>query len=176
MTYHVHHANDDVAHLKGLRAVALIEFLKGAIVVIGTLALLKFIHRDVGALAAALLDKLHVPPGASFATYLLSASDAVTPGKIKGVIGFAILYSAIRFTEGYGLWLGRVWAEWFAIISGTVYLPFELYELIRKVSIVHVLVLAVNIGIVLYMLSLRLRARREAAARSSSHNDISSAA
>jgi uncharacterized membrane protein (DUF2068 family) len=160
MSYHVHHTNDDVAHITGLRAVASLELLKGGIVVIGTLALLRYVHRDVGAMAAALLDKLHVPPGASLATHLLAASDSVTPAKIKGVIAFACLYSAIRFTEGYGLWLGRVWAEWFAIVSGTVYLPFEIYELFRKVTWLHCIVLAVNVAIVLYMLSLRLQARR----------------
>jgi uncharacterized membrane protein (DUF2068 family) len=165
MSYHLHHTNDDFAHLKGLRAVASLELLKGAVVVIGTLALLRYVHRDVGAMAAALLDKLHVPPGASIATHLLAASDAVTPGKIKGLIAFACLYSAIRFTEGYGLWLGRVWAEWFAIISGTVYLPFEVYELVQKVNWLHCLVLAINVAIVLYMLNLRLQARKRHEAR-----------
>jgi uncharacterized membrane protein (DUF2068 family) len=126
--------------------------------VIGALALLRLVHRDIGELAATLLDKLHVPPGASLATYILQGADAVTPEKIKGLIGFAALYSTIRFVEGYGLWLARIWAEWFAIISGTVYLPWEVYEVIRRVTWLHCGVLVINIAIVLYMLSLRLRA------------------
>ena len=159
MPYHLRHSNDDVAHLKGLRLIASLEILKGALVVVGALALLHYVHRDITEIAARLLDKLHVPPGASLATYLLQGSNSVTPEKIKGVIGFAALYSAIRFIEGYGLWLARIWAEWFAIVSGTIYLPFEMYEVIRRVTWLHCAVLAINIGIVLYMASLRLRAR-----------------
>jgi len=160
MSYHLHHPNDDLAHLKGLRLIASIEMLKGTLVVLGTLALLRIVHRDVGEIAAALLDKFHVPPGASLATYVLQGADAVTPEKIKTLIGFAIVYSTIRFVEGYGLWLARVWAEWFAIISGTVYLPFEIFELIRRPNLLHLIVLLINVAIVVYMASLRLRSKR----------------
>ena len=165
MSYQLHHSNDDFAHLKGLRFIASLEILKGALVVFGALALLKLVHKDIGQLAAELLDKLHVPPGASLATHVLQGADAVTPEKIKGLIGFAALYSTIRFVEGYGLWLGRIWAEWFAIISGTVYLPLELYEVIRRVSWLHVAVLLVNVAIVLYMASLRYLSHRRALIR-----------
>jgi uncharacterized membrane protein (DUF2068 family) len=160
MSYHLHHANDDLAHLKGLRLIASIEILKGTLVVVGTLALLRLVHRDIGEIAANLLDKFHVPPGASLATYVLQGADSVTPDKIKALIGFAIIYSTIRFVEGYGLWLARVWAEWFAIISGTVYLPFEIFELIRRPSMLHLGVLLINVAIVLYMASLRYRSKR----------------
>ena len=170
MSYHLHHANDDFAHLKGLRFIASLEVLKGTLVVVGALALLKLVHRDIGALAAELLDKLHVPPGASLATHVLQGADSVTPEKIKGLIAFAVVYSAIRFVEGYGLWLGRIWAEWFAIISGTVYLPLEVYEVVRRVSWFHVLVLLINIAIVLYMASIRYFAHRRTVARE--QNDV----
>src|SRR5689334_598235 len=129
MKYHLHRQTDDLAHIKGLRLVAVFEVLKGAAAVIGALALLHYLHRDILGIAANLLDKLHVAPGTSLATYALQGADSVTPHKIKALIGLAIFYSAIRFVEGYGLWLARVWAEWFAMISGGVYLPLEIYEI-----------------------------------------------
>ena len=61
--------------------------------------------------------------------------------------------------EAYGLWKARVWAEWVALISGAVYLPFEIYELFRRITIVRASVLIVNLAIVLYMLYLRTIAR-----------------
>ena len=66
------------------------------------------------------------------------------------------------FVEAYGLWRERPWAEWFALISGTLYVPFEAYELVRRVTAVHLAVLLINLGIVFYMLYLRLTARKEA--------------
>jgi ABC-type amino acid transport substrate-binding protein len=72
-------------------------------------------------------------------------------------------YSAMRFVEAYGLWKRRVWAEWFALISGALYVPFEAYELVRRPTLIHLAVLVINLGIVFYMLYLRLTANAEAA-------------
>jgi uncharacterized membrane protein (DUF2068 family) len=72
------------------------------------------------------------------------------------VAGVAALYSTLRFIEAYGLWKKRVWAEWVALISGAVYLPFEINELFRRVSALSVLLFVANLGIVMYMLYLRL--------------------
>jgi len=35
----------------------------------------------------------------------------------------AMLYAAVRFAEAYGLWHGRSWAEWFAILTGGYIFP-----------------------------------------------------
>jgi uncharacterized membrane protein (DUF2068 family) len=67
------------------------------------------------------------------------------------VLAIALLYCSLRFIESYGLWRQRVWAEWLAIISGAVYLPLELYNLIRRPSVVHWVILLINIAIVVYI-------------------------
>ncbi len=36
--------------------------------------------------------------------------------------------------ESYGLWFAKRWAEWFALLSGSVYLPVELYGLLKGVT------------------------------------------
>ena len=61
----------------------------------------------------------------------------------------------MRFIEAYGLWQVRAWAEWFAIVSGGVYLPIELYELVRHATGVKAVVLVVNTGIVAYLVYFR---------------------
>jgi len=58
------------------------------------------------------------------------------------------------------LWHRRVWAEWFALLSGTLYLPWEIYSVSMHPSILHYLVFAANLAIVLYMLYIRARACR----------------
>ncbi len=45
-----------------------------------------------------------------------------------------MVYSGARSVEAYGLWFERRWAEWFALISGAIYLPVEIYELRRHVT------------------------------------------
>jgi uncharacterized membrane protein (DUF2068 family) len=86
----------------------------------------------------------------------IQAADRVSDNRIIAFACVAFLYSAIRFVEGYGLWHARVWAEWFAIISGAIYLPWEILEVVKHHG--HPLrwaVLTVNILVVLYMIYVR---------------------
>jgi uncharacterized membrane protein (DUF2068 family) len=68
------------------------------------------------------------------------------------------VYCFMRFIEAYGLWRGRAWAEWFALISGAIYLPLEIYELTRHATPIRWGVFLVNVLIVAYMGWLRWRA------------------
>ena len=54
-----------------------------------------------------------------------------------------------------GLWLEKTWAEWFALISGSLYLPWEIYELARRQTWVRWAVLGINVVIVIYLAWLR---------------------
>ena len=67
---------------------------------------------------------------------------------------------AVRFVEAYGLWHRRVWAEWFALLSGSLYLPWELYEFAEKPTPIRAGILVMNLAIIIYMLFIRLEAYR----------------
>ena len=55
----------------------------------------------------------------------------------------------------------RIWAEWFAIISGGIYIPLEVFEVAAHVSRLRVLALLLNVVIVTYLLYVRLTVSRE---------------
>jgi uncharacterized membrane protein (DUF2068 family) len=57
------------------------------------------------------------------------------------------------------LWRERAWAEWLALISGAIYLPFEVYEVVRRPDWVRFTILAVNLAVVLFMAYLRMQGR-----------------
>jgi uncharacterized membrane protein (DUF2068 family) len=83
----------------------------------------------------------------------------------------AAVYVIIRFVEAYGLWHIRPWAEWLAFASGAIYIPFEAADLYRQPNWLRLLVIVVNVGIVLYMLMLRLEAaKKHSAARHSAQS------
>lgn len=46
------------------------------------------------------------------------------------------------------LWLRRPWDEWFAALSGVVYVPFEVYELVARGGLLPWLALLVNAAVV----------------------------
>ena len=145
--------------LRALRAVASVEFFKGLIVLLAGFGVLSLVHRDAWDVAESFLEWLHISPETHYAQVFLNLADQVTDAKLWGVAVGALGYSALRFVESYGLWRERAWAEWLALISGAVYLPFEIYELARRPDWVRLVIFVVNLAVVLYMAYLRMQAR-----------------
>lgn len=145
--------------LKALRAVASVEFLKGLVVLLAGFGVLSLVHRDAWDVAESFLEWLHISPDAHYAQVFLNLADQVTDTKLWAVAIGALTYSTLRFVEAYGLWRERAWAEWLALISGAIYLPFEIYELCRRPDWVRLTIFLVNLAVVLYMAYLRTQDR-----------------
>ena len=65
----------------------------------------------------------------------------------------SLLYSVFLLIEGCGLWLEASWAGYMAVISTTVFLPVEFYDVLRQISVVHVTMLLFNVAIVGYLVA-----------------------
>ena len=140
-------------HHRGLRTVAMIEASKGILALLAGLVFVEVIRHDVHLQDAALdlLYILHIDPDRRIAHALLHAAERMGAANLLNVMAIVLAYSTLRFLESYGLWRQRVWAEWLAIVSGAVYLPFELVALIRHPTHIHWAVLLINIAIVVYI-------------------------
>jgi len=135
-----------------LRTVAALELAKGMIVLLSACGVLLLVHReDPWDIADGFLKLLHISPDHHFAQVFLNWADSLTETKVFAVAGVAVAYSVLRFAEAYGLWYARAWAEWIALVSGMLYLPFEIYKLIHHPSPFHIWVFLINVAIVLYM-------------------------
>jgi uncharacterized membrane protein (DUF2068 family) len=117
------------------------------------------VHRDAWDVAESFLEWLHISPETRYAQVFLNLADQVTDAKLWAVALGALAYSSLRFAEAYGLWRERAWAEWLALISGAIYLPFEIYELARRPDWLRLVILVINLAVVLYMVFLRAQAR-----------------
>ncbi|HLI40688.1 MAG TPA: DUF2127 domain-containing protein, partial [Streptosporangiaceae bacterium] len=60
-------------------------------------------------------------------------------------------YALIELVEGIGLWLGRRWGEYFAMVATSVFLPYEIYDLTVKVTWLRLVALVINLLLVIYL-------------------------
>lgn len=139
-------------HKFGLRTVAVIEAVKGVAVVALCGVLLSLLHRDLTAVVDQLTGWLRLNPDSRVADWFYELADRTTGRGIWTAVLAGAAYSAGRFVEAYGLWHQRPWAEWFAVIAGAVYVPFELFALIAHPHWTKVAVLLANVAVVLYIL------------------------
>jgi uncharacterized membrane protein (DUF2068 family) len=71
--------------------------------------------------------------------------------KLKALSVGTFFYSGLFLTEGTGLALRKRWAEYLTIVSTASLLPIEIYELVKQVSALKIIVLLANIAIVVYL-------------------------
>jgi uncharacterized membrane protein (DUF2068 family) len=65
-------------------------------------------------------------------------------------IGLAV-YAVIELVEGVGLWLLKRWGEYFAMVATSIFLPYEVYDLTVKFTVLRLLTLVVNLALVVYL-------------------------
>src|ERR1019366_6219409 len=121
----------------GLRAIALLEGVKGILAFAASCGLLSLRHTDLHAVTDAFLIRHGIDPERHYTRLFIETVARAThlhAGQIAAV-GFA--YALIRLVEGYGLWRGKHWAEWFAVISAGLYLPLEFQHLAHHATLLN---------------------------------------
>ena len=138
-------------HSRGLHVVALFEGAKGLLVLVVGCGLLSFIHKDVHEAAMRLVEHIHLNPASHYPRVFLDLTERITDTKLWGLAVAAAMYSVVRMVEAVGLWLRKSWAEWFAVLTGGMYIPIEIFEVVRGVTWPKVTVLVINLGVVSYL-------------------------
>jgi uncharacterized membrane protein (DUF2068 family) len=151
----------DPAHIKGVRTVASFEFGKGIVVLLAGLGVFSMRHKDIWGVAETFLEFIHANPHHHFVGIFIDLVYQISDLRLWKIAVLASVYLLLRFIEAYGLWYIRPWAEWMAIASGSIYIPFEVADLLRRPDLFRLLILVINVGIVLYMVYLRLEAAKK---------------
>jgi uncharacterized membrane protein (DUF2068 family) len=169
----LHHGSH--SHKGGLRTVAVFEALKGGLALVSAYFLIHWIRRDVDFEYAVqqVLFSLHISQHHRWSRELMHAADKISSANLAMIAGIAITYATLRFAEGYGLWKQRAWAEWLAIVSGCIYIPFEVYKVVRRPNEFHWAILGTNILVVLYIAWVRWDEIKAAHARTAPVFDAS---
>ena len=61
-------------------------------------------------------------------------------------------YAALFIVEGIGLWMQKDWAEYLTIIATTSFIPFEVWEIVKRVTALRVALVISNTAIVIYLI------------------------
>jgi len=135
----------------GVRGIAIIEAVKGLLILLVGFGLLSLVHRDVENFATGLVRHSHLNPASHYPRIFIDAAAKSTDARLWMLALAAFLYAAVRLSEAYGLWYRRRWAEVFALATGAMYLPVEIFELLERVTAIRITVFAVNAMIVAYL-------------------------
>jgi uncharacterized membrane protein (DUF2068 family) len=148
-----------------LCSIALFEAAKGLLALAAACGIISLRHTDLHAVTDAFLLRHGIDPERHYTRLFIESVAKATNHRVGEIAALGFAYALIRLAEGYGLWQGKHWAEWFAVISAGIYLPLEFQHFAHHATLLNAGVIFFNIVIVLYLAKLlnQQRAERHAA-------------
>jgi uncharacterized membrane protein (DUF2068 family) len=142
---------EKTSHGRGLRVIAAFKLLKALALIAVGVGALRLLHKDVAAIAEHWINVFQVDPRNHYIDLLLSKLSILDDHRLKELSVGTFIYAGIFLVEGLGLAFRKRWAEYLTILTTASFLPLEVYELVRRMSVSRSLVLVVNITIVVYL-------------------------
>jgi uncharacterized membrane protein (DUF2068 family) len=139
-----------------IRALAVERFFRAVVIAVAAYAVWKF-RGARGAIQATLDRDLPIFRAAGFKVdqmtivHELEKALAAKPSTLALLTLMLAAYALVELVEGVGLWLLKRWGEYFAVVATSVFLPLEIYDLTRGVTMTRVVTFTINIAAVIYL-------------------------
>jgi uncharacterized membrane protein (DUF2068 family) len=147
-------------HDRGLLAIAIFKLLKSAFFFCLGLGAIKLLHRDLGDVVMRAAQTLHFDVEGRFVDFLIRKVDLIDVHRLRDAGLFSFAYSGLALTEGIGLMLEKVWAEYLTLGLTISLLPWELYELVRDPDLMRLGLLLANLAVLAYLVWLLRRMKK----------------
>lgn len=144
-----------------LRLLAAERLVRGVLIGLAAYAVLRYSHSEDALRTLFEKDLPAAKPLAKVFGYNLDNSSIVReirklllikPSTLHIVAIVLAVYAAIELCEAVGLWLLKRWGEYFAAVATAIFLPYELYDIIERVTIIRVGAFVINVAAVVYLL------------------------
>lgn len=124
---------------------------------------LRLLHKDIQDELTQLIDHLRFNPESKLINFILVQSSIIDDHMLRRVSAVLFAYAALGLVEGIGLYLEKVWAEYLTLFITASFLPWEIFEVMRRVTWIRGGLLTVNVLVFVYLVKVvaeRVRARR----------------
>ena len=115
---------------------------------------LRLLHKDVGDLVSQLAEHLRFNPESRFVNFILDKSSLIDDHILRRIGAGVFIYAALDIIEGTGLYLEKVWAEYLTLAITASFLPWEIFEVMRRVTWIRLALLVVNTLVFFYLLKI----------------------
>ena len=150
---------------RGLLLIGLFKLAKAILFFLLGVGAIHLLHKDLGDEVMRLATALKFDPESRFVAVLLDKVYLIDAHRLKEISLATFAYSALALTEGVGLVLEKVWAEYLTLFLTISFLPWELYELARRPNWFRLSLLLINLAVLWYLMWLLRRKKVTAEVR-----------
>lgn len=112
------------------------------------------LHKDIGDVLEKLAYHLRFNPESRLINFLLVRSAILDEKLLRRIVEVFFIYAGLDLVEGIGLYLEKTWAEYLTLAITVSFLPWEVLQIFRKLTLIRVSLLALNVLVFLYLLNL----------------------
>jgi uncharacterized membrane protein (DUF2068 family) len=138
-------------HDRGLMAIGLFKLGKAILFFFLGMGAIHLLHKDLGDEVMRIATALKFDPESKLVTLLLDKVDLIDAHRLKQISLATFGYSLLALTEGIGLMLEKVWAEYLTLSLTISFLPWELFELTRHANWFRLSLLLINLAVLAYL-------------------------
>jgi uncharacterized membrane protein (DUF2068 family) len=130
---------------------------KGGLLVALAIGALHLLDRDVGELFSFWITRLHIDLENRFVQSMLASLNLVDNRMLEEISAVTFGFAGLLFVEGTGLLLEQRWAEYMTVFETGLFIPLEIFELVRHATGTKATLLIVNCAVVAYLLRALVR-------------------
>ena len=150
---------------KGLILIAAYKIGQALLFIALGVGALRLLHKDIQDELTQLIDHLRFNPESKLINFILVQASIIDDHMLRRVSAVLFAYAGLGLIEGIGLYLEKVWAEYLTLTITGSFLPWEIFEVFKRITWVRVGLLAINLLVFFYLLWLvaaRKRGRQSA--------------
>jgi uncharacterized membrane protein (DUF2068 family) len=138
-------------HNKWLLLIAAYKFIQAALIAAVGVGALRLIHKDVDDVFSQIISGLRFNPESRLVNFVLDKASLLSDPLLRRIGVTAFCYAALSLAEGIGLYLEQAWGEFLTLAITGSFLPWEVFEVIRRLTWVRVSLLVVNALVFFYL-------------------------
>ena len=113
---------------------------------------LRLVGKDIGDVTGQIVGALRFNPESRLINFILDQASLLNDPLLRRIGLVAFCYAGLSLAEGIGLYLEKAWGEFLTLFITASFLPWEVFEVARRVTWVRVALLIVNTLVFLYLL------------------------
>lgn len=134
-----------------LVGLGLFKLGKAALLAAVTAGVLSLLHKNVALHVSHWVDVLRLDPDNRYIAAGLDRLHLVHTRELKELSFLTSFYAALFLGEGIGLVNEKVWAEWLTIVATGLFIPAEIYELVKEPGAGKAVGLLINMIVVAFL-------------------------
>jgi uncharacterized membrane protein (DUF2068 family) len=112
----------------------------------------RLMRSDVAETLEDLAQTWRLDPNSRYIDSVISWASNIDRKQLKAIGFGTFFYALLHAVEGVGLVLERRWAGYLTVIATGSLIPFEIWEVYKKVSPIRLSVLSINVAILVYLI------------------------